>query len=483
MKSLSAYKPCKDWLLKSAPLFSCYGRSALKSLFKNKCNDVFQLQLSFTELRKISHHLEKDKDFFGNAADIFVLLRDIRGTFTNIRRLQILGETELFEIKTFALTLNRFYELYQHSGLKLRNFKVHEMTSLIKLLNPDSLITNSFYIYDSYSKRLGEIRKNKHTIENEILKENSAKKKEKLRQRRSEIVSQEKQEEFKIREKLSKELLKWLERLEENADAIGYFELMLAKSVLSRRWPSCFPEIQLSDSYNPMKIADAINPEIAENLEDKGKDFTPVSIKIQHGVTIITGANMGGKTVALMTIAMNTELVRYGFCPYAKSFSMPLFDFISFNSGDSQNYTTGLSSFGAEVMQLSEVSTLLNQGVGMVIFDEFARSTNPVEGSRFVQALCEYLEQHNAYAIIATHYDGIKLKNAAYYQVIGLKSHKHHDIGSTDSDKLLDQLCANMDYRLKKVEAGCQVPKDALHIADMLITDQKFIKILKKYYV
>jgi hypothetical protein len=134
-------------------------------------------------------------------------------------------------------------------------------------------------------------------------------------------------------------------------------------------------------------------------------------------------------------------------------------------------------------MQLAEVSDLLANGVGLVIFDEFARSTNPFEGSRFVQALCEYLQQHKVYAIIATHYDGIKIEKASYYQVIGLKSYDHEDIDYTDREKLLDRLCENMDYRLKKVEADYQVPKDALHIADMLINNQQFMKILKKHYV
>lgn len=483
MKLTSAYKPCKDWLIKSAPLFSCYGRQSLKKLLNDQTSDVYQLQLSFTELYKFTEKLSNNRAFFDQAAAIFVTLRDIGGTFTNIRRQQILSETELFEIKNFALTLNRFYELYHHSGLKLRDFNIHEMTPLIRLLNPDDLITSSFYIHEAYSAKLGKIRKNKRIIESKVLRESNPEKKEALRLKRSEIVGFEKQEEFKIREKLSKEMLKWLDKLEENANAIGYFELMLAKAVLARRWPSCFPKIQLSDSYSQMKISKAINPEIAQTLEDKGKSFTPVSIKLQPGVTVITGANMGGKTVALMTVAMNAELVRFGFCPYAETFSMPLFDYICFNSGDSQNYTTGLSSFGAEVMQLAEVSDLLANGVGLVIFDEFARSTNPFEGSRFVQALCEYLQQHKVYAIIATHYDGIKIEKASYYQVIGLKSYDHEDIDYTDREKLLDRLCENMDYRLKKVEADYQVPKDALHIADMLINNQQFMKILKKHYV
>jgi hypothetical protein len=39
-----------------------------------------------------------------------------------------------------------------------------------------------------------------------------------------------------------------------------------------------------------------------------------------------------------------------------------------------------------------------------------------------------------------------------------------------------------MDYRLKKLDDDYQVPRDALHIADLLDADEEFLKILRKYY-
>jgi len=60
-------------------------------------------------------------------------------------------------------------------------------------------------------------------------------------------------------------------------------------------------------------MEDMINPQIADVLEEKGKRFTPVSIALEKGATVITGANMGGKSVALKTIALNILLTQCGF--------------------------------------------------------------------------------------------------------------------------------------------------------------------------
>lgn len=49
-------------------------------------------------------------------------------------------------------------------------------------------------------------------------------------------------------------------------------------------------------------------------------------------------------------------------------------------------YIKGLSTFGAEIIKLKEVNKYLNTGIGLIIFDEFARGTNPKEGQKFVRA-------------------------------------------------------------------------------------------------
>ena len=51
----------------------------------------------------------------------------------------------------------------------------------------------------------------------------------------------------------------------------------------------------------------------------------PVSISWTGGAAVITGANMGGKSVAMKTVALNVAALQAGFLVCAKKAQMPLF--------------------------------------------------------------------------------------------------------------------------------------------------------------
>ena len=58
-------------------------------------------------------------------------------------------------------------------------------------------------------------------------------------------------------------------------------------------------------------------------------------------------------------------------------------------------------------MKLKEVNIFLDLGTGFVVFDEFARGTNPKEGQKFVEALAKYLNDRPTISLMTTHFDGI----------------------------------------------------------------------------
>jgi dsDNA-specific endonuclease/ATPase MutS2 len=422
-----------------------------------------------------------DAGFFDRAAGVFKCLRYISGSLDNLEAGLTPDETELLEIKGFALMLNSLKSWYDESGLKLESIDFSDLEPVVSLLNPDKTIVSSFHVHDAYSERLKEIRAAKRLLESEILKTAGLERKEELRCERARIVSQERDEENVVRAGLGLKLQPWIKHLRHNGSAAGLFELLLAKARVALRYECCRPELLPAGSGKPLKAENMFNPEISEILERQGKSFTPVSIGLEPGTTLLTGANMGGKTVALLTLAMNAELALLGFFVSARSFTMPMFDFIFLMAGDGQSQAAGLSSFGAEIIRLSELIALTRQGNGLAICDEFARSTNPSEGSRFVQALGEFLQNSGSYGVIATHYDGIKIENAAYYQVVGLKNKAALPAGA-DRDMLLRNLCDNMDYRLVRISGDYQVPKDALHIAGILDVDPDFMTILRRHY-
>jgi dsDNA-specific endonuclease/ATPase MutS2 len=473
--------PGAAWVISNLDVVSAYGRSEVHALKPNE--SAACLENCFREIVLTSEILKKQTSLSGEMKAIFRTIRDIRGTITSLENDFILDETELFEIKQFAMNSQRLRALCDSSALMPKFGQLHSLEGVISLLNPDQTVIPSFYLHESYSEQLTQIRTAKLKLEALILSENDPQTKESLRQQRAEIVAVENEEEFKVRSILSQKLKTYAAELSANAIVIGRLELLLAKTEMANRWPSCQPQIFHQNEATAIRIKNAINPEIVEILKTCGKSFTPVTIDLKRGITMLTGANMGGKTVALMTAAMNIELAMLGFFAFAEEISMPALDFISINGGDGQNHQAGLSSFGAEMIALNDLAPKIRSGCGLAIFDEFARSTNPFEGRRFVQALCDYLGKSGSFGIVATHYDGICLNGSDHYQVVGLRrrfAEKQSDC--LDRQHALRHLCESMDYHITKISGPYEVPKDAFNIAVLLETDSEFLDILRKHY-
>ncbi len=480
-KKYRAVTPGVAWLLAELQIDSIYGREALKNLKPARSNDLETLEKSLDELSRVIAAARADADFFTRAGSIFKCLRYISGSLDNLEAGLTPDETELLEIKGFAMMLMSLKSWYDASGLRLGSIEFADLGEIIALLNPDKTLVASFYVHEAYSQRLKEIRAAKKLLESEILKTVDSARKDGLRNERAQVVQQEKDEENIVRAGLGRKLLGWVNTLRQNGNAAGQFELLLAKARVAFRHQCCRPDLLPGSSRQSLIAENMFNPEISEILAAHGKSFTPVSIELICGTTLLTGANMGGKSVALLTLAMNAELASLGFFVFASRFCLPLFDFIFLMAGDGQSQTSGLSSFGAEIIRLTELTALTRQGVGLAVCDEFARSTNPSEGSRFVQALGEFLQSSGSYGVIATHYDGIRIEGASYYQVIGLKN-KALPAAGGDRNSLLNNLCDNMDYRLVRLSGDYLVPKDAWHIASILDVDPDFMKILRRHY-
>lgn len=192
---------------------------------------------------------------------------------------------------------------------------------------------------------------------------------------------------------------------------------------------------------------------------------------------------MGGKSVALKTITENLLLFHMGFFVIAEEASLPLVDFVFFISDDMQDISKGLSTFGAEIMKLQEVNVFLELGKGFVVFDEFARGTNPKEGQKFVRALAKFLNGKPSISLITTHFDGVVDSSMNHYQVVGLKNIDFDLLKNriTLSNKSMELIQECMDFRLERASVE-EVPKDALNIAKLIGLDEKFNEVISQEY-
>jgi dsDNA-specific endonuclease/ATPase MutS2 len=195
---------------------------------------------------------------------------------------------------------------------------------------------------------------------------------------------------------------------------------------------------------------------------------------------------MGGKSVALKTLALNVYLMHCGLFPFAERAACPLFDSLLFLAEDAENVDNGLSSFGGEILRLQESLAAVREGFCLVLLDEFARGTNPDEGAALVQGLTEYLNALPVMAVLATHYDKVAQKASAHYQVVGLRnaseeelSARLRDLDGAGSLKLLQQY---MNYGLYPVWDAGDCPKDALRICRLLGLEEEILSLVENNY-
>lgn len=428
---------------------------------------------------------KKNKAVYENIQYEFCKVKNIKNTIVRLENKNILDEIELFEIKNFAINVNKIMEYYSKLNLNVDYINFKSLGKVVKLLDPDNLKLTTFRIYEAYSKQLLLIRQNKLNVEKEIFSSTDIENIEKLKKKRLEIVIQEDKEVLKIRKALTEELYNYLIDVKENTTNIGKLDLLIAKADLAIKYNAIKPSI---NEENKIYFKDLVNPNIQRILDLQGKKYIPISIELDKKITIISGANMGGKSVSMKTIALNLYLFQCGFFIFAKEANLCILDFIYLVSDDMQDINKGLSTFGAEIIKLKEITKLIKLRDGFIALDEFARGTNPIEGRLLLKSICEYFKQYNSISLISTHLDDINISDVDYYQVIGLRNVNFEGlkrqinlkIGTDKSSNGVKILQEYMDYRMEKVSKETKVPKDAINICKLLGLDNEIINIANK---
>ena len=468
-------------LLSRVETLSPYGKSKLKGLKNYLRGEEDLLEEEFNKMETFMKFSSNNRDIVRNVEGIIHRLKDIKTAINNCLKEHILDEVDLFEIKVQALLMEELNEYLKEFPNELHDFLLKDASKIIKALDPDNDRTPTFYIYESYSPELREIREKKKGIEKEIYASNDFDEITRLKEERLKVLVEEERVELEIKKKLTSILYDEAEDFLENIEKIGNLDFLMAKVRFAKTYGGIRPEI--SKNYE-IDVKGLVNIEVREVLEAKSRPFTPIDISIGSGVTIITGANMGGKSVALKTITENLLLFHMGFFVIAEEAKFPLIDFVFFISDDMQDISKGLSTFGAEIMKLKEVNVFLDLGIGFVVFDEFARGTNPKEGQKFVEALAKYLNDRPTISLMTTHFDGIVREGMNHYQVVGLKNVDFNKLKtkielSSNSMGLIQEY---MDFRLEKAGKE-EVPKDALNIAKLIGIDKRFTEIILDEYI
>lgn len=482
------------------------------------------------ELKKVEAFL-----LMQNRKDLIYILKEIRYIQETLQRAKnnvVLDEIELFEVKKFIIYSEKLEKSLRGTLISIyEDLEIKLLPNLQDALDPAHQRLITFYVYDEYTEELKKIRYFKKQVEQNIrtlqknlkarieeeynvkfnlrdeitinksqsekieqlqkdsnlrvsgenylsiiLKLKSNDYIDKFEKELEELKKREDDEEYKIRESLSKLIKSSYDDLVQNAEKIGKIDYLIAKANYAQGTNSVFPQITKELLID---IENGRNLKLENTLKNKNREYTPISVLFNKNVVCITGANMGGKTVSLRMIGQIITAVAYGMFVPCERAKVCLFNHIHISVGDDQSIEKGLSTFGAEIINLKKALENSNER-SLILIDELAGGTNPKEGYAITKSVVGYLKKKDCLSILTTHYDNIANdKDIQNFQVSGLKLPEGINQFSN-----IDEISKYMDYSLVEIKQGSQVPKDAINIAkiagipDEIITQA--IKLIEK---
>lgn len=425
---------------------------------------ILNESLYLIDKKSIQHELDliektigligKYDDSIKNIQNKLAQLKDIHRTIERIKRKEVPDDIELFEIKSFSLISCDIALVLKTINTNI--VSIPDLEAVVRLLDPDDKKIPHFYIYDSYSADLKTIRK-----KIKALSINDEK--------RAQLYVESLLLEDKIREDLAEKLSTHSKAIENAFLALVKLDILIAKAQQAIDWELCKPMISEKTAFKAL-----FNPEIKKLLQKEGKNFQPIDIELHRKTNLITGANMGGKTLLLKTIGLAQILFQFGFYIPACKAQMNIVDKILISIGDEQNEQKGLSSFAAEMMQIDSIIKEIKKGGNLLILiDEPARTTNPDEGKAIVNAIVEYISAHQTRALVTTHYNGIRAESRKLRVKGFIKNKNKENIDINNINRF-------MDYSLVE-DRDEKVPREALNIASILGVEKELIENAKKY--
>ncbi len=176
---------------------------------------------------------------------------------------------------------------------------------------------------------------------------------------------------------------------------------------------STLAEVAARRGYTRPQLHDGDEIEIKQGrhpiVETFGERFVPNDLNLNNTtdrLLIITGPNMGGKSVYLKQAALLSIMGQVGSFVPATSARLAVMDRIFTRVGASDNLASGRSTF---MVEMTETANILNTATprSLILFDEVGRGTATFDGLSIAWAIAEYIHdhpQHSAKTLFATHY-------------------------------------------------------------------------------
>jgi len=277
--------------------------------------------------------------------------------------------------------------------------------------------------------------------------------------------------EERVRAELSSIVRKNAVGLNDAAALVAELDVMVAAARFAQRF-ACVAAVT-SDSAE-LAFAQARFLPLEVELVAAGRAFTPLDLELDDAA-VLTGPNMGGKSVCLLTCGFLALCVAFGLPVPAARARIGLFAQIAWLGMGLEEQIGGLlSSFAREVLALKAILAR-NSPRLLILVDEFARTTTPHEGKALLIALLARLRERRACGMLATHLEGVAAAaGVRHFAVRGLRGIPSPP-ATDDIGEALAALAASMDYRIAEVSGDDVSRADAIALTGLLGIDQQFV--------
>ncbi len=216
------------------------------------------------------------------------------------------------------------------------------------------------------------------------------------------VLDEEREEIRRIFVEATGRLRESREELEENYSAVVFLDAYQARAAYALATNAVKPILSQDD----FRILSGRHPLLS--LEES--EVVPMDV-IQDAnalVTVISGANMGGKTVALKIAGLFPLMTRCGILLPAKEGTViNPFSRIMVDIGDEQDIKGRVSSFSGHITRIKAIVENSRDG-DLALLDELGGATDPEEGSALAMAILDELSKRRVRVVVTTHLTQLK---------------------------------------------------------------------------
>lgn len=187
------------------------------------------------------------------------------------------------------------------------------------------------------------------------------------------------------------------------------------------------------------------------------------SVTLTHGLTVITGSNMSGKTTFLRTIAINLALAYMGapICGRAlRGGYMKLFTSMRITD----DVSSGTSTFYAEILRIKRMAEYRHRNEPMLcLIDEIFKGTNSADRIVGAREVLKGLSGERCMTLVSTHdFELCSVEDSAGHKALNYHFEEYYDMDELKFDyKIRNGRCTTTNARAILRMAGFPVPDES----------------------